>query len=348
MISMERRLMTLKRVRVLIALLLISLCVALPVAPITAQTTETLTVYSGRSERLMKPLFDQFSAETGIQLNVRYGSTAEMAATILEEGNNSPADVYLAQDAGALGALTAAGRLRKLPNDILATVPAKFASATGEWVGISGRARVLAYNPDLLTADQLPASILDLTKPEWKGKIGWAPSNGSFQAHVTAMRVLLGEDATRQWLVGMVANETRVYDSNDAIIEQGLATGEIVAGLVNHYYVLEFKAELPTLKAEVHFFPKGDLGSLINVAGAGIVNTNQKPGLAQRLILYLLGKPAQQYFAEKSWEYPLIAGVAVDPSLKPLDQVEAPDIDLNKLSDLQGTLDLLRSTQALP
>jgi iron(III) transport system substrate-binding protein len=316
--------------------------------PAAAQDVESLTVYSGRNERLMKPLFDQFTAETGVQLNVRYGSTAEMAATILEEGPNSPADVYIAQDAGALGALTAEGRLRKLPTDILGLVSPAFESAAGEWVGISGRVRVLVYNPDLVKADQLPASILDLTKPEWKGKVGWAPSNGSFQAHVTAMRVILGEEVTRQWLEGMVANETRTYEGNDAIVKQGVATGEIAVGLVNHYYLLNIRKETPDIKAENYFFPKGDLGSLVNIAGAGVVNTSKRVGLAQRLILYLLGKPAQTYFAEQTSEYPLVTGIPALASLTPLDKIEAPAIDLNKLSDLQGTLDLLRSTNALP
>lgn len=318
------------------------------VTPLSAQdNAETLVIYSGRSEGLIAPLLEQFTADTGVQVEVRYGSTAEMAATIMEEGDNSPADVYVAQDAGALGALGAAGRLTKLPVDILERVPVAFQSADGLWVGLSGRARALVYNTELVTPEELPASILDLTNPEWQGRVGWAPSNGSLQANVTAMRALLGEDATRAWLEGMVANGAVPYDSNDTIT-QAVIDGEIPVGLVNHYYILEFKAQIPDAAIAVHYFPGGDLGSLINVAGAGIVSSSDHPGLAQRLILYLLSKQAQQYFSDTTFEYPLIDGVTANPELKPLAEIESPQIDLNQLGDLQGTLDLLSATGALP
>jgi iron(III) transport system substrate-binding protein len=328
-----------------IGLLLITALLAVSIA--SAQETETLVVYSGRSEGLIGPILEQFTAETGVQVEVRYGGTAEMAATILEEGDNSPADVFIAQDAGALGALAAAGRLSQLPSDILERVPAEFRSDEGLWVGLSGRARVLVYNTELVTEDQLPDSILELTQPEWQGRVGWSPSNGSLQAQVTAMRVLLGEEATREWLEGMVANGAVAFENNDAIV-QAVINGEIPVGLVNHYYVFEFKEQIPDAPIALHYFPGGDVGSLINVAGAGVVNTSDQPGLAQRLILYLLGLNAQQYFSETTAEYPLVEGVAANPDVKPLEEIQAPDIDLSDLSDLQTTLDLLRDTGALP
>lgn len=333
--------------RFVIVVVVIALLAAV-ISPLSAQdNAEKLVVYSGRSEGLIGPILEQFTADTGVQVEVRYGSTAEMAATIMEEGDNSPADVYIAQDAGALGALGAAGRLTKLPVDIQERVSAAFQSADGLWVGLSGRARALVYNTDLVTPEELPASILDLTNPEWQGRVGWAPSNGSLQANVTAMRALLGEDATRAWLEGMVANGAVPYDSNDTIT-QAVIDGEIPVGLVNHYYVLEFKAQIPDAPIALHYFPGGDLGSLINVAGAGIVSSSDHPGLAQRLILYLLSKQAQQYFSNTTFEYPLIEGVTANPELKPLAEIESPQIDLNQLGDLQGTLDLLSATGALP
>jgi iron(III) transport system substrate-binding protein len=320
----------------------------LAVLPAFAQNTpEMLTIYSGRSEGLIGPILEQFSAETGIQVEVRYGSTAEMAATILEEGDNSPADVYIAQDAGALGALAAAGRLRTLPSDVLERVPAQFNSDEGMWVGLSGRARVLVYNTDFITPEQLPASILDLTNVQYQGMVGWAPPNGSFQAQVTAMRLLLGEDATRAWLEGMVANGAVAYESNDAIM-QAVIDGEVTLGLVNHYYLFEFREQVADAPIEIYYFPGGDLGSLVNVAGAGILNTSDQPGLSQRLLLYLLGNNAQTYFSETTAEYPLVTGVPANPDLLPLDQIQTPEIDLSDLSDLQGTLDLLRAAGALP
>lgn len=330
-------------------LLMLSVFVLLTlVAPVLAQNAgETLVVYSGRSEGLIGPILEQFTAETGVNVEVRYGSTAEMAATILEEGDNSPADVYIAQDAGALGALASAGRLAPLPSDVLERVPAQFQSNTGLWVGISGRARALVYNTTLITPEELPASILDLTAPEWAGRVGWAPANASLQAHVTAMRVLLGDDAARAWVQGMVDNGSPAFDNNDAVV-QAVIDGEFPVGVVNHYYVFEFLEQLPDAPISVYFFQDGDVGNLINVAGAGVVSTSDQPGLAQRLILFLLSHTGQAYFASVTGEYPLIEGVPLAEGVQPLESFVAPEVDLSSLSDLQGTLDLLRETGALP
>ncbi len=334
------------------AAVLLSMLLTAFMLPVSAQDTvplsgETLTVYSGRSEDLIAPILQQFTAETGVQIEVRYGNTAEMAAVIMEEGDNSPADVYIAQDAGALGALAQQGRLLSLPSDVLERVPAEFRSDDGLWVGLSGRARVLVYNTELLTEDELPASILDLVNPEWAGRVGWAPTNGSFQSQVTAMRLLIGEDATRAWLEGMVANGTVPYEGNDAIV-QAVINGEVAVGLVNHYYLYAFLADNPNIPAANYFFPGGDPGTLVNVAGAGVVSTSDQPGLAQRLILYLLGNSAQEYFATTTNEYPLVAGIEPSVELRPLADIEAPEIDLSNLSDLQTTLEMLSQTGALP
>jgi len=308
---------------------------------------ETLTVYSGRSEDLIAPILQQFTDETGVQVEVRYGNTAEMAAVILEEGDNSPADVYIAQDAGALGALAQEGRLMPLPSDILTRVPAEFRSDDGLWVGVSGRARVLVYNTTSLTEADLPDSILELANPEWAGRVGWAPTNGSFQSHVTALRLLLGDDAARDWLEAMVANGTVTYENNTAIV-QAVIDGEVEVGLVNHYYLYGFLADNPDVPAANYFFPGGDPGALVNVAGAGVVSTSDQPGLAQRLLLYLLGNTAQEYFAAETYEYPLVEGIVPSVELKPLAEIQVPELDLSDLSDLQATLDLLSETGALP
>jgi iron(III) transport system substrate-binding protein len=320
---------------------------ALFAMPAAAQPAETLTVYSGRSESLIGPILAQFSQATGVQIEARYGGTAEMAATILEEGSNSPADVYIAQDAGALGALAQAGRLSQLPSDVLERVPAAFQSRDGYWVGISGRARVLVYNTSLVSEDELPASILDLTAPEWANRVAWAPTNGSFQAHVTALRILLGEDAARAWLEGMLANGVVPYQNNDSIV-QAVIDGEIPVGLVNHYYIVRFLQQFPDAEVGLHFFEAGDPGNLINIAGGGVVSSSDTPALAQRLLLYLLGGEAQTYFAEQTAEYPLVAGVPQNPAVPPFDSIAAPDIDLSDLSDLENTLLLLSDVGALP
>lgn len=334
-----------RNIRVLLLLTFVSL---LLIVPVSAQSgVETLTVYSGRSEGLIGPILEQFTADTGIQVEVRYGSTAEMAATILEEGDNSPADVYIAQDAGALGALSAEGRLVTLPPDILERVPSEFSSNQGQWVGVSGRVRVLVYNTELVSPEQLPASILDLVNPEWQGLIGWAPTNASLQANVTAMRVLLGDDATRDWLTGIVANGAVAYENNGAVV-QAVIDGEVSVGLVNHYYIFSFLEQTPDAPVAMHFFPGGDVGSLVNIAGAAIVNTSDTPGLAQRLLLYLLSNKAQQYFSDETSEYPLVVGLAARPELPPLDTIESPDIDLSDLSDLEPSVAMLQETGAIP
>jgi iron(III) transport system substrate-binding protein len=301
----------------------------------------TVTIYSGRNEGLIGDLIGAFERATGIDAEVRYGDTAELAAQILEEGDNSPADVFFSQDAGALGALAAENRLTKLPDDLLNRVVARFRSPDGLWVGTSGRVRVLVYNTDLVPATDLPASVLDLVDPAWKGKVGWAPTNGSFQAFVTALRVLNGEDAARDWLEGMKANEPVTFESNGAITT-AVGEGEIPTGLVNHYYLYEVQAETgETYPIANHFFAAGDVGSLVNVAGVGILGSADHPDRALAFADYLLKEEAQHYFADRTWEYPLIAGVEAEPDLVPLAEIQSPDIDLGDLADLQGTLALL-------
>ncbi|MBI2288187.1 MAG: extracellular solute-binding protein, partial [Chloroflexi bacterium] len=202
-----------------------------------AETTpkkQTLTVYSGRSEALVKPIIAEFSKSTGIKVQVRYAGTSEMAATILEEGKNSPADVFFAQDPGGLGAVESL--LMPLPDSISNQVSPQFRSSNGTWVGISGRARVVVYNTQKLKESDLPDDIWDFTDPKWKGRIGWAPTNASFQAMVTAMRVLWGQEKTRQWLTGIQANNPKVYPNNTAQVN-AVGAGEVDVAMPNHYYL---------------------------------------------------------------------------------------------------------------
>ena len=307
-----------------------------------------LVIYSGRSENLVAPLIEEFEKETGIKVEVRYGGTAEMAATILEEGNNSPADVFFAQDAGSLGALAEAGRLEKLPDEIVNKVDARYRSPNGEWVGASGRARVLVYNTDQLQESDLPQNVLGLTDPKWANQVGWAPTNASFQSFISAMRKLNGDDATRQWLEDMIANGVQSYDNNVAIVE-AVGKGEIQLGLSNHYYLYRFLEEQgESFPARNYYFPDGGADALVNVAGAGVVNTTNQEELALRFVDFLLSDEAQQYFADETVEYPLVtADVKVNPLLKPLSELNPPQIDLSDLNDLQGTLEMLQDVGAL-
>ncbi len=299
----------------------------------------TLVVYCGRNEALIGALIPDIEAATGLTLDVRYGNTAELAAQILEEGGNSPAGLYFGQDAGSLGALAKEGRLAALPSETLDRVDARFRSPDGLWVGLSGRARVLVYNPNVTDPATLPATIAELPTAD-VGSIAWAPTNASFQTFVTALRVVEGEDAARAWLEAMIEAGTETYEGNGQI-RDAVANEEVAIGLVNHYYLYQAREENPEIAAENYYFPDGDLGSLINVAGAGVIAGSDQEDAAIAVIDYLLGEEAQTYFAEETSEYPLAAGVTAIDELPPLETFETPDIDLTDLDDLAGTIQLL-------
>jgi iron(III) transport system substrate-binding protein len=314
-------------------------------APAEAET-KTLTVYSGRSESLVKPIIDRFTQDTGINVEVRYGDTAAMALAILEEGRNSPADLFFAQDAGALGALSKEGRLEVMSSRLLDRVPAIYKSESGDWVGVTGRARVVDYNTQLVDKSELPDSIWGFTDPKWKGKIGWAPSNGSFQSFITAMRVLEGDERTKQWLQGVMANEPVVFSKNSQIVE-ALGRGEIEVGFVNNYYLHRYQNADPAFPV-AHHYTKNDAGSMVNIAGLAVVDTTDDKELAEQFIDYMLSREAQLYFSTETYEYPLLTGMKVLGPQLTLDQIDTPDsLKLADIDDLEGTLNLLREVGAL-
>ena len=303
-------------------------------------TEGELVVYSGRNEDLVAPLIEQFEEASGISVEVRYGDTAEMAAQILEEGDNSPADVFFGQDAGALGALAKEGRLTELADEQLSLVADGVKDDEGRWVGTSARARVVAYNNEELTEDDLPDSILGFTDPEWEGRIGWAPTNASFQSFVTALRVIEGEDGARAWLEGIQANNPVAYDNNVAVVE-AVAAGEVSVGFVNHYYLYQFLAEDPDYPVSNKLYGGGDPGGLVNVAGAGILETASNVDEANAFIDFLLSTQAQTYFAEETFEIPVADDVQPVEGVPTLAEVTLATVDLNELDDLAGTLELL-------
>lgn len=322
-----------------------------PDAPTTDDATSAgdgvLTIYSGRGEDLIGQVITDFEEETGIDVEVRYGGTAELAAQLLEEGDNTPADLFWAQDAGALGAVSDAGMFTELPQDVLDRVDAGNRADDGTWVGVTGRARVFVHSTERVGEDEVPGSVFDLTEPEWEGRVGWAPTNGSFQSFVTAMRIQEGEDTTREWLEGMLANGAQEYPNNSSQVE-AVGRGEIDLGLVNHYYLLRFLAEDPDFAAANHF-PNGDIGALLNVAGIGQLAASGDTDLAAQFLEYVLSEETQRYFAgvTDEAEYPLVDGVEPAEALPPLSELDPPAIDLSDLADLQGTLELLREAGAL-
>ena len=307
------------------------------------KAAEKLTVYSGREEELVAPLFDRFEEATGIDVEVRYGDSAELAATLAEEAGNSPADVYFAQDPGSLGAVEGAGLLAELPAAILERVDERFRDPEGHWVGTSGRVRVLAYNTDALGERELPTSVLDLADPKWKGRIGFPPTNASFQAFVTVLRLSEGDQRAREWLEAIRANDPKLYENNIQTVE-AIARGEIDVGLVNHYYLYLVKEEEPDAPVENHFFAPGDPGSLVSVAGAAILAGADQTQEARRFVEFLLSDEGQRFYAEEAEEaeYPLVDGLEPREGLRPLDELHGPDVSLDALgAELEKTLELL-------
>ena len=321
--------------------------------PATEEPTEekdrTLTVYSGRSQSLVHPLLEAFGEHTGVDIRVKYAGSASTAATLLEEGDNTPADVVFLQDPGSLGSLAASGMLAGLPQTTLDRVDPRLRDPNGQWVGTSGRARTIIYNTEAINPDtDLPSSILDFTKDEWRGRVGWAPRNGSFQAFVTALRQQLGEDTAREWLEGMRDNDAQEYPNNVSIV-QAAANGEVDVGFVNHYYLERFLEEYgEEFEARNYYIGNGDPGALVLVAGAGILEASDNKATALEFVDFLLSEPAQQYFTSDVKEYPVAAGVEPEGDLPPIESLDPPDVDLGSLSDLQGTIDLLREVGVLP
>ena len=298
-----------------------------------------VVLYAGRSETLVGPLLEQAKADLGLDIEVRYGATAEMAAQILEEGDRTPADVFLCQDAGALTAINDAGLFTALPQETLDEVDPAYRASNGNWVGVTGRA--LAFVVPVGAQDSAPKSVFEFTDPKWKGKVGISPSYASFQSFITAMRALKGDEVTEKWLRDMQANDAQIYKNNEQIVE-AVVDGKIQIGLVNHYYLFEVAQETGRFpEAALAYAEAGDPGSLVNVSGVGITAKGSKDPDALALVNYLLSAAGQKYFAENTNEYPMALDAPKQPQGVPPLSSFKPILKLEQLVDLRGTLDLL-------
>ncbi len=304
---------------------------------------DKLIIYSGRSEELVGPLLDQLDDEVDVDVEVRYAESAELAAQLLEEGDATEADLFFSQDAGALGALAAEGRLAELDQSVLSRVDDKYQDDRGQWVATSARARVVVYNPDLAPEVTSFDEVDDVLDEKYAGEIGVAPTNASFQAFVTALRVERGEAAARQWLEDLQALDVQIYENNIDILD-AVDAGEISLGLINHYYWFEKVAEEGEdgVTAQIHYLGSDDPGALINVAGVGVINGTNQQEAAEQTVAFLLSDEAQQYFADSTAEYPVVDGItSTEHDIVPLDELQGDQIDLNSLASLEETLALL-------
>ncbi|MXZ68916.1 MAG: iron ABC transporter substrate-binding protein [Acidimicrobiia bacterium] len=302
---------------------------------------DVITVYSGRTSNLIGPLLEDFADSTGIDIEVRYGQSADLALLIDQEGDRSPADIFISQSPGAVGFLAGKGKLRPIGDEVLGLVPREFRNAAGLWIGISGRVRVIVYNRDLVDPSELPASVFELTEERFRDRVAVAPANGSFQDFVTAMRETHGDDTTLAWLEGLVANDARTYANNTSIV-QAVGRGDVPMGLVNHYYNFRAKAEDPGVASENYYFPDRNIGSLMIVTAIGVLSTSDVPELADQLVEYMLGEEAQRFYSEKTFEYPLAAGVAPSSVLPALSSIGVATYDFDRLGGgLERTKELI-------
>lgn len=325
-----------------LALLATGLVVALGASACSG--SDELVVYSGRGQNLVGPLLEQFAEDTGIPIAVRYADSSELALLLEEEGEATDADVVYMQTPGAVAFLGQRDRLATLESSTLEQVPEQFRSENDRWVGVTGRQRVLVYNQDTVDESELPDSVFDLTTDEYAGRVAVAPPNGSFQDFVSAMRLQEGDDRTREWLEGLVANDVRTYPNNNAIVE-AVGRGEIDMGLVNHYYNFRFLAEDPDLPSRNHRFPDGDIGALVITSSAGIVEGTDQPEWAQQFVDYLLTEDAQQYFRDETFEYPLAGDLEADPELPSLADQDLPQVDIDRLGeDLASTVEMIQDS----
>ena len=317
--------------------LLLALVVGAVVAMGCSDGDETITVYSGRSQNLIGPLLERFAEETGIDVQVRYGGSTDLALLLQEEGARTPADVFISRSPGPIGFLAERDLLAELDGDVLGLAPS---SPSGYWVALTGRQRVLVYNKDLFDPADLPTSIYELTEEEWLGRVALAPTNGSFQDFFTLFRLSDGDDAALAWLTALHDGGAPVYPNNVSIV-QAVARGEIEMGLVNHYYNLRIQVEDPATPSENHRFRHGDPGGVTIATAIGATASGDKD-VAQKLIRFLTSKVAQEYFGQANFEYPLAVGLELEGvNSEPPGPVDLGEFDRLGTS-LERTIELIR------
>jgi iron(III) transport system substrate-binding protein len=308
------------------------------VLPTIASAADKLTVYSGRAERLIKPVLDAFTAKTGIQMELLSSGTTELVNRMKAEGDRSPADVFITNDAGSLEMARTAGLLRPLNmREVERAIPPQFRAADNSWIGLSGRFWIIVYNTTMVKPDQLK-SLFDLANPKWKDKIA-IPNAGSeyLQAGVSVIRASVGDEPTKKFLEGLRDNAgTQVYQKSSQIVD-AVAKGQVALGIVNHYYVYRHLATQPIAPLGV-LMPdqqEGGIGAIMNVAGIGILKHTTRVESAKLLVEFLVAQAGQKMFADLDKEYPLHPEVKADPALVERKSFRAALVPLTKLAELR-------------
>ena len=303
--------------------------------------TDELLIYNAQHESLTKEWIDAFTKETGIKVTYRQGGDTELGNQLVAEGDKSPADVFLTENSPAMAAVERAGLFADLDAETLAQVPARYRPATGKWTGVAARSTVFVYNKTKLQPDQLPKSMLDLEQPAWKGRWGGAPTKADFQAIVSALLQLRGEQATAQWLAGMKAN-AKIYNDNIATLK-AVNAGEVDGGVIYHYYWFRDQAKTKEISGNtaLHYFKNEDPGAFVSISGGGVLNSSQKKDQAQQFLRFITGKAGQEVLEKgDSFEYPVASQVPANPALPPLDTLQAPVVDPSNLN-AQTVTDLM-------
>src|SRR5580698_4540069 len=335
------------RLRVLGAATSLTLA-AVGALPLSAHAA-SIVLYNAQHEQVVNMLAKDFEKESGISVKIRSGEGPALAAQIVAEGTASPADVYFTENSPELMLLEEKGLLNKVDGATLATIPARFNSPTGAWVGVTARESVLAYNTTKVQPSQLPQSLFDLAKPEWKGKVGIAPSDGDFLPLVSAVIALKGEAQTLDWLKGLKAN-SQIFDDDEGVVA-AVNRGAVETGLINNYYWARLHAEIgdKATRSALYHFSNGDAGALVNVSGAAVLKSAHNADGAQKFLAYLVSERAQELMAKGhvDFEYPLHSGVAPDPILKPFTELSPPTLTVQQLGDDSQAGKLLRQAGLL-
>lgn len=310
----------------------LSLATAMLASAARAQEADELVVYNAQHEALGNAWIEAFTKETGIKVVVRKGSDMQLANLILEEGDLSPADIFLTENSPAMVLLDESGRFAPVDKETLDQVPAEYRPADGMWTGIAARSTVFAYDKSKLAEDKLPKSMMDLADPAWKGRWGASPAGADFQAIVGALLQLKGEEATAGWLKAMKENATP-YKGN-SVAMKAVNAGEIEGAVIYHYYWFGDQAKTGENSNNValHYFKNQDPGAFVSISGGGVLKSGKHQKEAQAFLKWITGKGGQAILRDgTSYEY-AIAGES-NPKLVPLKDLDAPKVEASTLDN---------------